>query len=440
MAFRAGDWKLVLAPGSGCAGRWGNLPRRDDAWRDAIKAYGRSPKSHDELGQAPFVQLFNVTDDPGESNNLAAKNSGKVKELLAQLDEQINAGRSTPGPRLANDRPAVNKFSVPAFVWKSGRAPTRATRILVWDEQQGKQKQAYPEFLGVAIAKWLEQRPGIEVRAVRLDDPEQGLSDANLDWADVLVWWGHVRQGEIKPETARTKIIARVLEGRLGFIALHSAHWSTPFMEAMNERTRRDARRRYPDPPRGPKVEFEFLPPPGRFPPARDSLITPAYYAWKRGAAVRRVRVDLPNCCFPDYRPDGAPSTVRVLEPKHPIAKGLPATFVVQHTEMYNEPFHVPEPDVVVFEETWEKGERFRSGCVWNLGRGKVFYFRPGHETFPGYLQPETLQVIENASRWLAGTVATGHNQRRADARPVLVRSRRSLDFVRAARILTECR
>ncbi|HWB11487.1 MAG TPA: ThuA domain-containing protein [Pirellulales bacterium] len=275
-----------------------------------------------------------------------------------------------------------------------------AVRVLVWDEQQPAQKQAYPDFLGNAIAAWLKAQPGIEVRSVRLDDPEQGLADADLAWANVLVWWGHVRQTEITPETARKKIIEPILAGRLSLIALHSAHWSTPFMEAMNERTRHDARRRYPD---GKEpVKFEFVPPAGRIPPAADSLVTPAYYALKPGGEVRLVRVDLPNCCFPDYRPDGAASKVHVLLPAHPIARGLSETFQIQHTEMYNEPFHVPAPDEVVLRETWARGETFRSGCVWSLGRGKVFYFRPGHETFSVYLQREPLQIVENAARWLA--------------------------------------
>ena len=90
-----------------------------------------------------------------------------------------------------------------------------------------------------------------------------------------------------------------------------------------------------------------------------------------------------------------------VLLPDHPIAAGLPETFTIPHTEMYDEPFHVPEPDEVIFREDWELGEKFRSGCVWKLGEGHVFYFRPGHETFDVYLQTEPLQVLENASRWL---------------------------------------
>lgn len=275
-----------------------------------------------------------------------------------------------------------------------------AVHVLVWDEQQARQKDAYKNFLGNQIAEALSGQEGLEVRSVKLDDPQQGLAAANLEWADVLIWWGHVRQQEV--DAQRTKqIVARIKEGKLSLIALHSAHWSEPFMAAMNERTRADAHKRYPDPKEGPPVEFEFVPPPGRFAPSADSLVTPAYYALKRGRAVGRVRVDLPNCCFPDYRPDGAPSTIHVLLKDHPIAKGLPATFTVPHTEMYNEPFHVPEPDEVIFKETWEKGEWFRSGMVWNVGKGKVFYFRPGHETYEVYYQPETLQVLENAARWL---------------------------------------
>lgn len=273
-------------------------------------------------------------------------------------------------------------------------------RVIVWDEQQPRQKQAYKNFLGNQIAGYLKTRPGLTIKTARLDDTKQGISEKSLDECDVLVWWGHVRQQEVTPETSR-KIVERIKAGKLSLIALHSAHWSTPFMEAMNERTRINARKRYPDPEKGPKVQFEFINPPGRFPPAGDSLVSPAYYAFKRGGAVRQVRVDLPNCCFPDYRPDGAPSTIHVLKTDHPIAQGLPKTFQIPHTEMYNEPFHVPAPDEVVFKETWEKGEWFRSGSVWNIGQGKVFYYRPGHETFDVFHQPESLQIIENAVRWL---------------------------------------
>jgi trehalose utilization protein len=88
--------------------------------------------------------------------------------------------------------------------------------------------------------------------------------------------------------------------------------------------------------------------------------------------------------------------------PDHPIAKDLPSKWDIPQTEMYDEPFHVPKPDAVVFEERWDKGEKFRSGCVWKVKQGRVFYFRPGHETYPVYRQSENLTVIENAVRWAA--------------------------------------
>ncbi len=276
------------------------------------------------------------------------------------------------------------------------------TRVLIWDERQPRQAEAYDNFLGNEIATRLKaSAKDLELRSVAMDDPEQGLSAANLDWANVLIWWGHARQGEITPETARTKIIKRLQAGTLDLIVLHSAHWSTPFMEAMNERTRLVTRQRYPDSAKGRKINFEFIPPPGRFPPASDSLVTPAFYALKRGRQVATVRVDLPNCCFPDYRADGKPSTIAVKSPGHPIAEGLPKTFPVRQTEMYNEPFHVPDPDAVIFEERWESGERFRSGMVWNIGKGRLFYFRPGHETYPVFKQPKMIQILANACRWL---------------------------------------
>lgn len=272
-------------------------------------------------------------------------------------------------------------------------------RVVVWDEQQPAQKQAYENFLGQAIADHLNKQPQIVARSMKLDDAEQGLSAETLDFAQVLIWWGHVRQREIKPEKGR-EIVERIKSGQLSLIALHSAHWSTPFVEAMYERTRIDAAKQFQV--EGRNVEFEFVPPPLLYTvPTHGSILTPAYYGYRRGAMDIKVRVDMPNCCFPDYRADGAPSTVTVLKPEHPVAMGLPKTFRIPRTEMYNEPFHVPQPDDVVFEEKWEKGERFRSGLIWTLGKGRVFYFRPGHETYDVYKQPEPLKVIENAVRWL---------------------------------------
>ena len=119
--------------------------------------------------------------------------------------------------------------------------PRAPLRVMVWDEQQPQQKAAYPNFLGNAIADYLRRQPGLDVVSARLDDPEQGLSDAALDRCDVLIWWGHVRNGEIKPEKAKA-IVDRIRAGKLSLLALHSAHWSEPFVEAMRQRALDDAK------------------------------------------------------------------------------------------------------------------------------------------------------------------------------------------------------
>lgn len=283
----------------------------------------------------------------------------------------------------------------------------RTIRVLVWDERQPEQREAYPGFLGDWVARYLGGRPGLAVRSVGLDDPGQGLAGGMLDRCDVLVWWGHKRQAEVAPETGRD-IVGRVKAGKLALLALHSAHWSTPFVEAMNERTRDDAERaagRH----RNEKVEIHYRPPRRRYPlPAADARVTPYTDLRKFPDGRTRATVQLPYCCFPAYRTDGKPSQVRVLLPDHPVAHGLPRSFELPHTEMYCEPFHVPDPDEVVLEERWAIGDWFRSGMAWKLGRGRVFYFRPGHETFAVYREKHALQVAENAVRWLGGRSAEG--------------------------------
>ena len=258
------------------------------------------------------------------------------------------------------------------------------------------QKEAYDNFLGNQIAAHLKTKPDLSVRSVALDDPEQGLSEAILAECDVLIWWGHVRNKEVSPETGK-KIVDRIVKGSIALIALHSAHWSTPFVEAMNERSRRAYQRSNPGIPLDREV-----PPPSRYTvPKYESRLTPYADFHKFPDGHANATLHLPFCCFPAYRGDGKPSTIRVLRPDHPIALGLAPQFEIPKTEMYAEPFHVPEPDEVVLEECWATGEWFRSGMVWRLGAGRVFYFRPGHETFPVYKQAFPLMVVTNAVRWL---------------------------------------
>ena len=116
-AFRDGDWKIAFCPGSGAMGKWGNTPIPAKAWSAAVQAYGTNPKSHRELAQSPFVQLFNLAQDPGEANNLAAKHPERVTKMVAAAQTLIDRGRSTRGPALKNDRKSVLFKSVPKSVW-----------------------------------------------------------------------------------------------------------------------------------------------------------------------------------------------------------------------------------------------------------------------------------------------------------------------------------
>jgi hypothetical protein len=116
-AYREGDWKIAFCPGSGASGKWGNTPNSAKAWSAALQSYGRNPKSHQELAQAPFVQLFNLARDPGETNNLAAKYPERVTNMVANAQALIDQGRSTKGPVLKNDRKSGLFRSVPKSVW-----------------------------------------------------------------------------------------------------------------------------------------------------------------------------------------------------------------------------------------------------------------------------------------------------------------------------------
>ncbi len=274
-------------------------------------------------------------------------------------------------------------------------AADKPVRVLVWDEQQPEQRKGYKGgHLGDAIAAYLGQQAGVTVKSVNLGDADQGLSTEALDATDVIVWWGHVKHDRVEAKRVQA-VVERVKAGKLGLIALHSAHFARPFMELMNERAKADALLVVPAAERA-MAKFEFIPPKPGYIPKPDDPLTPS---------VEKVgdvwKLKLPVCVFPSWRADGKPSHVRTLLPNHPIAAGLPKSWDIPQTEMYSDPFHVPKPDAIVFEEKWDLGESFRSGCVWKVGTGGVFYFRPGHETYPVYLQDENLRVILNAAQWL---------------------------------------
>lgn len=212
--------------------------------------------------------------------------------------------------------------------------------VLVWDEGTAK-AEFYPQGIGGAIAAALA---GHEVKVVTIDDPEQGLTEDALASADVLVWWGHLRHKEVSDENAQ-RVVKHVTERGLGFFPIHSAHKSKPFM------------------------------------------------------LLQGTGGELGG-----WREDGKPEKIYVVEPSHPIAEGLPETFTMDPEEMYCERFEIRPPDELVFLSSFAGGEVFRSGCCWQMGAGRVFYFRPGHETYPTFFDENVRKVIANGVRWCSSS------------------------------------
>ena len=198
----------------------------------------------------------------------------------------------------------------------------------------------YPDGMHAVIAGHLREQ-GFSVRAATLDEPDHGLTEEVLAETDVLTWWGHIAHDQVRDDIVE-RVHERVNMGGMGLIALHSAHYSKIFKKLMG------------------------------------------------------------TSCMLKTREADEKERIWVIEQGHPIARGLPEYFEIPQTEMYGEPFDVPAPDTLVFVSWFQGGEIFRSGCCYHRGRGKVFYFRPGHETLPIYHRPEVLQVISNAVRWAA--------------------------------------
>jgi len=223
-------------------------------------------------------------------------------------------------------------------------------RVTVWNEFVQEKtdepvKAIYPDGIHEAIAGYLRQQEGLSVGTATLDEPEHGLTKEVLRDTDVLIWWAHIAHGKVQDEVV-DRVQARILEG-MGLIVLHSAHMSKIFCRMMG------------------------------------------------------------TGCTLKWRDAGEKERLWVIDPSHPITRGLGRYIELPNAETYGEPLDVPTPDKVVFISWFEGGEVFRSGCTWTRGKGKIFYFCPGHETFPMYHNPEILKVIENAVRWanFAGNV-----------------------------------
>ena len=262
------------------------------------------------------------------------------------------AARWVVGSFLLSLLPGLSPAAAPRRRSKAGRGPFASSSGTSSSRSRSRRTTTSS---ATPSPTYLKTRPGFAVRSVKLDDPEQGLTDQVLDGCDVLVWWGHVRNREVSPETGK-RIVERIKAGKLSLVALHSAHWSAPFVQAMCERTTQDALKDVPEAERA-NVKVRLRVPRSWTPcPKRDDPLTPSVSRKRPGGGDELV-IKLPDCVFPAFRADGKPSHVTTLLPGHPIAAGIPKQWDVPQTEMYDEPFHVPEPDEVVFEEKWDKGE-----------------------------------------------------------------------------------
>ncbi|GGL97802.1 ThuA domain-containing protein [Deinococcus aerophilus] len=222
-------------------------------------------------------------------------------------------------------------------------------RLTVWNEYRHELDNPrvsahYPQGIHTVIADGLRGHGFAEVRTATLDEPEHGLSNAVLDGTDVLLWWGHKAHAEVSDEVA-ARVVARVLGG-MGLIVLHSGHFSKPFRTLMG------------------------------------------------------------TGCDLKWREAGEKERLWVINPAHPIAQGVGEHITLEHEEMYGEHFDIPAPDELVFVSWFAGGEVFRSGCTFTRGSGKIFYFRPGHETYPTYHNPEIRRVIANAAHWAVPTAS----------------------------------
>ena len=217
-------------------------------------------------------------------------------------------------------------------------------RVLVWNEfRHEKTKpniaEIYQDGIHTAIANFL-QCEDITVKTAWLDQENFGITKEILDETDVLIWWGHMAHKEVPDEVAY--LVRDAVNEGMGAIFLHSAHHSKPFRYLMG---------------------------------------TPCNLCW---------------------RESGDSEILWVTEPAHPIVQGIDRCFTLPHEETYGEPFSSPTPDKLLLIGSYSGGEVFRSGCLYERGNGKIFYFQPGHESYPTYYVPEVQTVIRNAVRFVA--------------------------------------
>jgi trehalose utilization protein len=218
-------------------------------------------------------------------------------------------------------------------------------RVTVWNEfrhekSNPKAAEVYPNGIHEAIASHLKTDTNLVVSTATLDEPEHGLSEEVVRGTDVMLWWGHLAHDELSNLIVE-RVYQRVMSG-MGLVVLHSGHFSRIFRKLM-----------------GTSCDLKW-----------------------REANDREI--------------------LWVTRPGHPILEGIEDHFVLPVEEMYGEFFDSPEPDETILISSFSGGEVFRSGCTFTRGPARIFYFRPGHETFPTYYDANVLRVIQNAVHWAA--------------------------------------
>jgi trehalose utilization protein len=236
-------------------------------------------------------------------------------------------------------------------------------RVTIWNEFVHEKSSPavaaiYPAGIHAAIADGLSKQLGsdVSIRSATLNEPEHGLTHDALAATDVLLWWGHAGH-ELVENAVVERVQQRVLQG-MGLIPLHSAHMSKIFRRLMG------------------------------------------------------------TSCTLRWREAGERERVWCVSPGHPIAASLTDEFFeFERSEMYGEHFDIPAPDELVFMSWFEGGEVFRSGCTFFRGAGRIFYFSPGHETYPIYHHQQVHRILASAIRWAApqGTAYVGRGRKIAE-------------------------
>ena len=216
-------------------------------------------------------------------------------------------------------------------------------RVTIWNEFVRERTNPvvsaiYPHGLHTTIAEALNKDAALDASTATLDEPAHGLTEQRLAATDVLFWWGHARHEAVSDEVV-ARVQARVNAG-MGLVVLHSGHYSKIFKRLMGT-----------------------------------------------------------TCAF-RWREVGERERLWIVNPAHEIAQGLGECVEIPQSEMYGDPFTIPEPEELVFISWFAGGDVLRSGGCWTRGAGRIFYFSPGHELYPIYHQPEIQRVLQNAAHW----------------------------------------